>query len=135
MSKPGSLNACRRRAGRWCLPIDSVDTEGGDMKIVRWFLGIVFLSVGVFLFLGTAPSRAATAFSTPTGCDEHPWDKLIDAYRVQVLIVTDEYILLAVWYTKDQVNPVLIWVKYQSHQRVAALKSGPTGRKSLTSFF
>ncbi|MCI0329742.1 MAG: hypothetical protein L0196_02150 [candidate division Zixibacteria bacterium] len=104
------------------------------MKMMRWFLGIIILLGVVFFLLGTEPTRAATASPTPTG-DEHPWDKVKGAYRVEVVLVTDEYMLLAVWYTKDQVYPVLIWVKYQSQQAVATLKSGPSSKKSFTSFF
>jgi len=103
--------------------------------MMRWFFGCVFFLAVLFLLLGTAPLRAATASGTPSGCDEHPWDRLKDAYRVQILAITDEYILLAVWYTKDQINPVFIRIEYNSQQRVSTINSGPAGRKSFTTIF
>ena len=83
--------------------------------MMRWFLGIFILSLAVLLVVGSPPVRAATAISPPSlDCDEHPWDFLKYAYKVEILVVTSDYILLAVWYTKEQATPVIIRVDLRS---------------------
>lgn len=55
--------------------------------------------------------RAGTATSLNTSsCDEHPWDPLKGAYKVEILLVTEDYILLAVWYTKEQAQPDIVYI-------------------------
>ena len=99
---------------RWCLPVDSVDAEEGDMKMIRWFLGFVSLLILVCLLIFSPPIRAATAYSPLTDCDEHPWDFLKYAYKVEVLVVSADYVLFAVWYTKEQIQPTIIRVDLRS---------------------
>ena len=111
-------------AGRpWCLSVDSVKTEGGDMKMMRWLAGIVILLLVYLFLLGTPPLRAAAAYCPTTSSDEHPWDKLTNAYRIQILIITEDYILLAVWYTKDQVQPVIIRIQLRPPDRISGSKT------------
>ncbi len=85
---------------------------------MRWFLGLLglFLLIG-FLF-GSPPIYAATAYSPANDCDEHPWDFLKYAYKVEVLAITTDYILVAVWYTKEQVQPTLIRIVLRGESAV-----------------
>lgn len=91
--------------------------------MMRWFLGVVALLLVVFLAIGSPPVRASTAVSPISGCDEHPWDKIRNAYRVQFLVITPEYILVAVWYTRDQIYPVIIRIDTTSPNRKVRLKN------------
>ncbi len=82
--------------------------------MMRWFLWLVSLFLVILLLIGSPPIRAATLVSPASSdCDEHPWDFIKNAYRVEVLVVTTDYILLAVWYTKDQAQPVILRVNLQ----------------------
>lgn len=82
--------------------------------MMRWFLWSVSLFLVILLLIGSPPIRAATSVSPASSdCDEHPWDFLKNAYKVEIIVVTTDYILLAVWYTKDQAQPVIIRVDLQ----------------------
>ena len=93
------------------------------MKMMRWLVGIVALLLVYLFLLGTPPLRAAAASSPTASCDEHPWDKLANAYRIQILIITEDYLLLAVWYTKDQVQPVLLRIELRPPDRISGSKT------------
>lgn len=84
------------------------------MKMMRWFLKLVSLLLLVCFLIGPAPARAATAYSPINPCDEHPWDFLKYAYKVEVLVVTTDYVLLAVWYTREQTQPTIIRIELGS---------------------
>jgi len=93
--------------------------------MMRWFVGIVILSLAVLFVVGSPPVRAATAISPPSSdCDEHPWDFLKYAYKVEILVVTSDYVLLAVWYTKEQATPVIIRVDLRSKPDSGSQKTG-----------
>ena len=93
------------------------------MKMMRRFVGIVALLLVYLFLLGTPPLRAAATSSPTTSSDEHPWDKLKNAYRIQILVITEDYLLLAVWYTKDQVQPVLVRLELRSSDRISGSKT------------
>lgn len=87
------------------------------------FVGIVALLLVYLFLLGTPPLGAAAASSPTTCSDEHPWDKLKNAYRIQILVITEDYLLLAVWYTRDQVQPVLVRLELRSSDRTSGSKT------------
>jgi hypothetical protein len=76
--------------------------------------------------------QAAAFSSPPSGCDEHPWDLLKNAYKVQILFVTDDYLVVAVWYTKEQIQPLIIRVTLVSTKQVP---SGDKPGVQRTTFF
>lgn len=87
--------------------------------MMRWLLGMVALFLVVFFAIGSPPVRAGTAVSSTFGCDEHPWDKIRNAFRVQFLVITPEYVLVAVWYNREQIYPVIMRIDITSlHQNV-----------------
>jgi hypothetical protein len=99
-----------------------VDAEGGDMKMMRWLVG-VFIFLLIVTFFHGPPSSQAAVVSNPTCTDEHPWDRLKNAYRIEVLIMTQQYLLLAVWYTRDQIQPVLVRIELTSSDRISSHKT------------
>lgn len=83
--------------------------------MMRRFLGVVMLFLAVFFLVVPPPVRAATASSpSSSDCDEHPWDFLKHAYKVEVLTITPDYVVVAVWYTKEQVLPDIIRIDLQT---------------------
>lgn len=98
--------------------------------MTRWLLALLALFFVVFLLIGTPPARAVTAkYSAATDGDEHPWDIFKSAYRVQILAVTEDYILVAVWYTKDQVVPTILRINVSWGDRSSSVQRERT--KSL----
>ncbi len=92
--------------------------------MMRWFLGLVSLFLVFFLVIGSLPVRAAPSVSpTSPNCDEHPWDFLKYAYKVEILVATSDYVLFAVWYTREQVTPVIIRVDLSSDSASGSRKS------------
>ncbi len=83
--------------------------------MMRRLLGIVALLWVIILARAPLSECASTAVSPTSSCDEHPWDKIKDAYRVEFLVITDEYVVVAVWYTKEQVQPVIIRIELRSN--------------------
>ncbi|MGH8004460.1 MAG: hypothetical protein ACRECJ_07030 [Limisphaerales bacterium] len=84
---------------------------------------LVSLFLLVCLLTGSPPVRAATANSPlNNNCEEHPWDLLKYAYKVEVLVVTTDYVLLAVWYTREQVQPTIIRIDLRSESASGSSK-------------
>lgn len=71
----------------------------------------------VFFALGPPSGSVKAALMLTSTCDEHPWDKIKSAYRVQFLIITDEYVLVAVWYTREQFYPVILRIDSAEQKR------------------
>ncbi len=94
--------------------------------MTRWVLGIIGLFLAVLLIVATPPIRAATTNSPPSAdCEEHPWDRLKNAYRVEIVIITNDYVVFAVWYTKEQAQPTLVRIDLRR-------ESSSTSKKSQT---
>jgi len=93
------------------------------MKMMRWLVGLISLFLLVCLLIVSPPVYAATAYSPLTDCDEHPWDFLKHAYKVEILVVTTDYILVAVWYTSEQVQPTLIRIDLRGESAAGNNKS------------
>ncbi len=91
--------------------------------MMRWFLGFTSLLLIACLLIGSPPVRAATVSSPLNDIDEHPWDFLKHAYRVEILVITSNYILFAVWYSREQVQPTIIRVDLQRETASGSSKS------------
>lgn len=100
------------------------------MIIVRWVLRTIILLTLVFFLVGTSLLQAAALSSPPGSCDEHPWDLLKKAYKIQVLVITEDYMLVAVWYTKDQIQPVIIRISLVSTKQTVS-KTKPVTQRTL----
>ncbi|HEU4437272.1 MAG TPA: hypothetical protein VFR89_07375 [candidate division Zixibacteria bacterium] len=92
-------------------------------KMMRWCVVLLSFLLLASLLFGSFPVFAATAYSPTSDSDEHPWDFLKHAYRVEVLVVTTDYVLFAVWYTKEQTQPTLVRIDLRSESSSGSNKT------------
>ncbi len=91
------------------------------------FCGLILALVPEKGYSGTPRSGAAIA------CDEHPWDLLKRAYRYEILQVTDEYVIVAVWFDEEQVEPIIYQFKRKVFENPPSFSNKSGYRSGLIS--
>jgi len=83
------------------------------------FCGLILAFAPEKGYPGTPRSGAAIV------CDEHPWDILSRAYKYQILQVTDDYVIVAVWFDEEQVEPIIYQFKRKAFENPPSLGKKP----------
>ena len=101
-------------------------------NFVKWMAGGIAALLLCAVLSGPALSKSKSRSSgrtASTTLDEHPWDVLKRAVKIQVLAVTDEEVILLVWFNLED-PPVIIKLNLNDY-----FGGGDTARKKATQKF
>ena len=92
------------------------------------------LFCGLVVALAPDTSYTSTPRSSPNiTCDEHPWDVLKGAYKYEILQVTDDYVIVAVWFDEKQVEPIIFQFKRKAFENPSSSSKKPGFKSALLS--